>query len=208
MTSPCPQADVKSLLPDWTGRTVLVVAGGSSAGDIVPLVRGKYPTIVVNLAFRLVPEAEIMYAADSGFWAVYRDTRSFRGLKLAPDVRACQYDPEIQVVTIPKVDGKPVNDMIREPAGTIGHGGGNGGFQAVNLAVQTGAKRVLLAGIDYCGPHWHEDHSPALRNPTAQQMDIWRDRFDAQAETLQDWGIEVINLSKVSKLRAYPYEQA
>jgi hypothetical protein len=166
--------------------------------------------VVVNLAHRLLPSADVLYAADSGFWRVYRDAQKFAGLKLAPaDQRVGLFCPSVVDVDIPKDHrGTRLCKLQRGPVGTIGCGGGNSAFQAVNLAVQFGAARILLAGIDYCGAHWHADHPAGLRNPTSNQFKIWRTELDAAAPTLREWGVDVVNLSDSSTLRAYRYESA
>ena len=196
------------IFPDWTGKTCAVVAGGSSAEHLASVLRGRCKIIVVNLAFRLIPDADILYAADSGFWLHYRDAHKFQGLKLSADRVATQHCSAAFHVDIPKVQGRRVQDFIREPVGRIGDGGGNGGAQAVNLAVQTNASTILLAGLDYQGPHWHPDHGRGLRNPSPQQFLRWRKCLDAQAFRLREWGVRVINLSNKSTLRAYPHDEA
>jgi hypothetical protein len=193
--------------PDWSGETVAVVAGGSSAAVLTPQLAGRCRIIVVNLAFRLLPDADVLYAADSGFWHWYRDACRFAGLKLAPcDQHVDRYCPKVVPVTIARDRlERRVDRLVKGPVGTIGCGGGNGAFQAINLAAQFGAARILLAGVDYCGRHWHEDHPPQLRNPSERQLRQWREILDGEASTLQAWGVEVINLSPVSALRAYRY---
>ncbi len=191
--------------PDWSGETVAVIAGGASAAVLAPQLAGRCRIIVVNLAFRLLPDADALYAADSGFWYWYKDSHRFRGRKFAPDdQRADRYCPGVTGVQIARDRlERRVDRLVREPVGTIGCGGGNGAFQAVNLAAQWGAARILLAGVDYCGRHWHDDHPPQLRNPSEQQLRRWREIFDGEAETLRAWQVEVINLSATSALRAY-----
>ena len=189
--------------PNWRGETVAVVAAGSSAQHIAPKLAGRCRIIVINLSFRLMPAADVLYAADSGFWRVYRDAHKFAGVKLAP---ADQRVPGVTEIIIPKDKmGRRVDNMLRAPIGTVGCGGGNGAFQAVNLAAQLEPARILLVGIDYCGEHWHGAHPPALHNPTPHQFRRWRELLDGEAETLRSWGIEVINLSDVSTLRAFPH---
>lgn len=196
--------------PDWSGETVAVVAGGRSAGVLAPALAGRCRIIVVNLAFRLLPGADALYAADSGFWHWYRDAHKFKGRKYAPDdQRADRYCPGIIGIKIPRDhQGRRIDNLVRKPTGSIGCGGGNGGFQAINLAAQFGAVRILLAGLDYCGSHWHEDHPPQLHNPSDHQLKRWREILDGEAATLRSWGVEVINLSETSALRAYPHAQA
>jgi hypothetical protein len=179
------------------------VAAGASARDIASKLAGRCKIIVVNLSFRLLPDADVLYAADSGFWRTYRDAYKFVGIKLAP---ADQRVPGVTEINIPRDKlGRRVDRMLREPVGTVGCGGGNGAFQAVNLAAQLQPARILLAGIDYCGEHWHGPHPRSLHNPTVQQFARWRQMLDGEAETLHSWGIEVINLSRISTLRAFPH---
>lgn len=92
--------------------------------------------------------------------------------------------------------------MVREPFGTIG-GGGNGGFQSVNLAVQLGAKKIILLGFDMHGTHFHGDHSGGLRNPGEALFKTWRDCFDRAAPVLKSWGVDVINATPGSALECF-----
>ena len=91
--------------------------------------------------------------------------------------------------------------------GSVGFGG-NSGFHAVNLALQWGARRIVLVGFDYSlakGVHWHGRHGGKLNNPTELVVRKWRQRLDAAAPTLARLGIEVFNTSATSALTAYPY---
>lgn len=194
--------------PDWENKTVVVIAAGSSAADVIDDIR-HLPCIVVNRSFELKPDADILYAADSGFWTVYKHARTFKGLKVCPMPQAKQIVPDILTVEIKRAkDGQSVHEMQKGPFGTIGHGG-NSGFQAVNLAVQCGVSRILLAGFDYCGGHWHEDHSIRLRNPTENNLKLWAQRLDSQSEILkQRFNVDVVNLSERTALKNYRYEKS
>lgn len=191
------------IYPDWNGETVAVIGAGPSAADLAPHLRGRCRIIAINLSYRLVPDADVLYAADSAFWQHYHDARSFAGLKLSPDERSRLYCASVLPVIIPRDCGVRHERMIREPIGHIGTGAGNSGFQAVNLAVQFGAARVLLAGLDYAGRHWHEDHPFTLRNPSEQQFKHWRKALDDAAPTLEQWGVDVVNLSSTSTLKGF-----
>lgn len=194
-----------NIFPDWTGETVAVVGSGASAAELVPLIRGRCRMLVTNLTFRLAPDADILYAADAGFWQIYRDAHGFRGMKVAADDRARLYCSSVLSVIIPKRNGRRIDDLVLDLPGHVGHGSGNSGFQLFNIAISTGAKRILLAGLDYGGSHWHPDHPPALHNPSERQLKQWRERFDKQAGVVHDLGIEVFNLSKRSTLKAYKH---
>lgn len=97
------------------------------------------------------------------------------------------------------------DEMRLDKFGHIGWGG-NSGFQALNLAVQFGAKRVVLVGYDMhleAGIHWHGKHGGRLSNPTKGNARSWRARLDAVAETLARAGVEVLNASPISALQNY-----
>lgn len=85
--------------------------------------------------------------------------------------------------------------------------GGNSGFQAVNLAVQFGATKIVLVGFDYridLGIHWHGRYPPGLNNPNQTSVARWRERLDSQAKRLADLGVTVLNASEDSALSAFP----
>jgi hypothetical protein len=160
--------------------------------------------IAINRSIELVPWADVLYAADAGFWRHYANARAFTGWRFCADKHARYMDAGIYPVTIARDKrGMRVNEMIKGPIGTVG-AGGNSGFQAVNLAVQFGASRILLC-LDYRGKHWHPDHPTSLRNPDAAQLRNWANFLDGQAATLRAWGVEVVNVAKNSALRAFPY---
>ncbi|WP_090229681.1 hypothetical protein [Filomicrobium insigne] len=90
-----------------------------------------------------------------------------------------------------------------QPA-TLGWGG-NSGFHALNLAVQFGAKRVVLVGYDMRidrGVHWHGRHI-RMGNPTESAIRRWRQCLDAVAPRLASLGVDVLNASPISALTAY-----
>lgn len=98
------------------------------------------------------------------------------------------------------------NRIVPGPVGLIGDSR-NSGFQALNLAVQFGARRILLVGFDMTvsgGSHWHGDHGSGLTNPDDAKVNGWRATLDAAANDLSAMRVSVVNCSAVSALRAYP----
>lgn len=95
-------------------------------------------------------------------------------------------------------------------AGRIGAGSrysvGNSGFHALNLAVQFGARRIVLVGFDMRldhGVHWHGRHPPGMNNPSDGMMAHWRRALDKAPATLARLGVEVVNASGISALTAF-----
>lgn len=98
------------------------------------------------------------------------------------------------------------DEVLRDEPGVIGDGG-NSGFQAINLAVQFGASKIILVGFDMridAGIHWHGRHGRGLNNPTELNVTKWRRVLDAVAPQIASLGVRVINCSPVSALAAYP----
>jgi hypothetical protein len=127
----------------------------------------------------------------------------FGGLKISQDRVACDQFKDIRKVT---VDTRG-NHLLLDTPGQIGSGG-NGGFQALNLAVQFGASPILLVGFDMridLGEHWHPRHYPPLSNPHPNDnLPRWRAALDGADGVLNSLGVKVANCSAVSLLKAYP----
>lgn len=189
--------------PDWSGQTGIVVASGPSAKD-APLdaVRGRAKIIAVNNSYQLAPWADALYGCDARWWDSHKGVPSFGGLKISRDVSARNQYPSVRLVRA--LHGQ--NVILTEKRGYIGWGG-NGGFHALNLAVQFGCKRIVLVGFDMtlsAGDHWHGSHGGRLNDPRAQQVEAWRQVLDDNADRLASLGVEVLNASPVSALTKYP----
>jgi len=95
--------------------------------------------------------------------------------------------------------------LFAEP-GVIGSGG-NSGFQAINIAAQFGAGRLLLLGFDMHaanGMHWYGMNTgPNMRNPTDHNYVRWRKALSDQASVLAGMGFDVINTSMDSALECF-----
>ncbi len=101
---------------------------------------------------------------------------------------------------------RKVDQLLVDQPGVIGWGA-NSGFQALNLAVQLGARRILLCGFDCSlekGTHWHGRHPSPLDNPRQASVDRWGAALDAQAPFVESLGIPVINCASHSRLAAFP----
>ncbi len=188
--------------PNWTGETVVIVASGPSAKD-VPLeqAKGKARFIAINTSWQLCPWADVLYACDFTWWKHAKGCLEFAGLKISVDAAAKEY-PDVHVIECRKPDDR----IFLEPKGTVGWGG-NGGFQALNLAVQFGCKKIVLVGYDMTvryGPHWHGKHPGAMHNPSSGNAERWRRAIDNAAGSISAVGVEVVNCSSVSALRNYP----
>lgn len=183
--------------PDWRGQVAVVVASGPTAAE-VPLekARGRARLIVVNESWRLAPWADILYACDAKWWQhCWPD--GFAGMKVAYELPIGRYG-------ITSVDVRRDCHRIEMAPGILGDGGSSG-FQALNLAVQLGARRVILVGYDMRADfavHWHGRYEN-LTNPGLRQFSIWKSAMDGVARELEVLGVEVLNASPISALMAY-----
>lgn len=190
--------------PDWTGQVAVVVASGQSASQVgLEQTRGRCRVVVVNSSFRLAPWADVLYAADRQWWEHnHGDVLGFSGLKItARESIGKKFN--IKIVNVKTISEAEAHCFHLEPKGTIGHSG-NSGFQALNLPLQFGSRKIVLVGFDLFGEHWHDKHIEPLRNPRPGAMELWRERLDAQATRLKAMGVEMLNASDQSALTAYP----
>ncbi len=165
-------------------------------------------SIAVNTAYQLAPWADLLYAADGVWWRHHGGAPTFAGQRVTVDKgAAAEFGLCLATIgTPPQMDRPRAGRMLFDRFGVLGDGG-NSGFQAVNLAAQAGARRIILLGFDMtlaAGVHWHGRHPAGLNNPTAQNLARWRRHMDDAAPTLAALGIEVINASTSSALTAYP----
>jgi hypothetical protein len=146
----------------------------------------------------------VLYACDGAWWKIRKGVPEFSGLKITQDQQAIKAYPELRKIG---VRGQTDRLVAHEP-GIVACGSrkgyGHSGFQALNLAVQFGAARIILVGYDMQGEHWHGRHPSGLNNPGALHFSEWRRGLDAAAPTLTALGIEVLNASRESALTQYP----
>lgn len=190
--------------PNWEGETAVVVGTGPSANDVsLEPYKGRARFFVIKSTWRLAPWADVLYGLDRGWWIANQGCPKFKGLKFSPSPSACK------VYALQYVKLKPQAQILTETKGVIGcglaHGGGHSGFQAINLAVQFGAKRILLVGFDMTlanGEHWTNDRGVARADHG--RTESWRKAMDLCAPQFKSLGVEVVNCTMKSALMQYP----
>lgn len=128
---------------------------------------------------------------------------AFTGIKVTQDARAAVDFADLHKVEL----RKGVDRLLTDRPGQLGDGG-NSGFQAINLAAQFGARRIVLVGFDLRrdrGLHWHGRHPAGLNNPSERNLVRWRLVIDRAAAELAAIGVDVVNASPVSMLNAFPF---
>lgn len=181
----------------WPGSTIVVLASGPSlTPQDVAYCRGRAKVIAVKDAIRLAPWADVLYGcgADPGdWWKRHGDSlKDFSGLRYTLDSNASRW------ATVLRNTG-PVG-LELDPSGV--RTGKNSGYQAVNVAVHLGARRIVLLGFDlegnthFCGPHPDSYSRPNYRE--------FAELFDTLVAPLQTLGVEVFNASRSTTLTAFP----
>jgi hypothetical protein len=187
--------------PDWSGQTAVIVASGPSASYVETLAalrmeglrlpEARARCVAINESHRLAPWADVLYAADYFWWLKHKGVPGFNGLKVSVSPEAAERFPGLKHIELDRIVAA----------------GRNSGAQALLLAAQLGATRILLVGYDMTlerGVHWHGAHGGGSQNPTKGSIARWREALDGAAPGFAAAGIEVLNCSPVSALTAYP----
>ena len=188
---------------DWLpaiDRCIIVASGPGAIMDPVRRQHDFWPTIAINESWRLVPWAMALYACDGDWWRHADGAPDFRGLKITQDGTVAREYPGLKVV-----EAKRTDDLIVGLPGVIGTGH-NSAFQALNLAVNMGAKTIALVGVDLGsdrGSHWHGDHPAPMRNADDHAFARMRAAFERAAPKLDEIGVKVWNCSPVSTLDCF-----
>lgn len=199
----------------WDGQTAAILAGGPSLTqrDVDAVKRAVHVRcITVNDSYRLAPWADLAYFCDLRWWSWHHERPAWR------DLLARAAAGETIVATLENLEllerhpfirclRNVGRDGIETTPGAIKNGG-NGGYQALNIAVQLGARRVLLLGFDMRRvanrSHWHDGH-PVVA-PETVYRDLMIPSYTNAAPELARLGVEVVNCTPGSALTAFPFQ--
>lgn len=191
----------------WVGETVIVMATGPSFRR--PEAIGDCKVIAVNDAYKLFPEADILYACDERWWEVniaqVRET--CKAERWSSHSSRKNHDDKIRaskLFDLWLVGAQHASSFCLD--GSTIHYGGNSGFQAINLALLFGAKRVLMLGFDMMldenkNVHYFGNHPAPLH--TNHNFWEWIGIMNEAAARLPS-DIEIINCSERTALTCFP----
>ncbi len=128
------------------------------------------------------------------WWDWHEGVPSFKARKITQDKAASdKYGIEyIESVNNPMLSTDP--DVI--------HQGSNSGYQAINLAYNHGATRIILLGYDMMlgnKAHWFGDHPNKVRSSYPAFIRFYSD-MAPQAKQL---GLEIINCTRKTALHCF-----
>lgn len=191
--------------PDWRGKACAIVACGPSvdAGDLAQL-KDKIKVIAIKeAAVNVCPWADVVYGCDWPWWHYRKGLPQFNGIKIGWDGRIFSTFKDVKRVTI---EHRQLDSILVKQPLFLGSGG-NSGFQALNLAVQFGANKILLAGFDMKigqPPHYYgRNRWDRATNPAASNFKRWSRSFSQSASLLESMGIDVVNVSQGSALECF-----
>jgi len=188
----CPVTASSSPIP--TSKTVVIAGTGPSLTvEDLNACRDVVPVIVINSAWELAPWADVLYAADFGWWTTYKPT--FTGIRLA-----CKnQNSAIYGATVLKSLG--YLGWSDDPDAV--YDGGHSGYQAIQVAAtRLGAKRILLLGYDV--KMSADGRRNCYDNRKTKPFFRWLDTYATLAHAAQVRGIEIVNCSRDTALTAFP----
>jgi len=191
--------------PDWRDKYVAVIASGPSTTKAdVEMLRGRLPVVVIKKNVELAPWADMVYGCDAPWWRHAHGLPEFKGIKLTASRATVDKYPGFHCVDV-KI---AADELLLANPGVIGSGG-NSGFQAINILAQIGVRGILLLGFDMntqSKVHWYgrNDWTNA-NNPGLHNFKRWQVAFNNAAKQFEACRIEVINASRLTTLKCFPY---
>jgi len=188
--------------PIFRGKTVAILAGGSGMSMRVAdeVCAADIPAIAINNSYLLAPWADILVANDAGWWGAHPEALKFAGIKFCAQTGCCPH-PEVMEL---KNTGQRHDECGYDPDPAHIRTGSNSGYTAVHIAMQAGARRILLCGMNMGGDNWHPPHEKPLRVTRQQTYANWIRRFATLVQPAAERGIEIINCTTGSALKCFP----
>ena len=157
-------------------------------------------------AYRIAWSADVLYFCDDRWWE-WHHGKFDKWPGLIVRLHAAKHDFQDPRIKVLRRIGK---EGMAPPAIRDGicHGQ-DSGYQAINVAVLLGARRIVLLGYDMDAPlvngkpklHWWGDH-PGGTSPSVFQSML--KSYPSLAAELKTRGIEVVNCNPASKLAVFP----
>lgn len=189
----------------WIGKRVIVAASGPSLSkEMATLCNGEL-VIAVNDAYKLFPNADVLYACDLSWWEINKFVPDFSGERwtshsISPK-NSKQNLSNSELFHI--ISGRNAPGFSRDQS--VIHYGNNSGFQAVNLAILFGAEEIILIGFDMRPVdgknHFFGEHKSPLRGN--HSFNMWIHHFNEAAKTVPK-NIRIVNSTPNSALKCFP----
>lgn len=165
----------------------------------------KHHIIAVNMSFQLGDWVDCVFFGDHGFWKrKHIELLAFQGLRVTCRSEELIRDDRVKFL---QMNPRKKQGITFNPPGVISWNFNSGGA-AINLAVQFGAKRIILLGFDMNldannNQHWHKEYTSPLSS-VKDSMHQHLKGFPVMAEDIKGTGIEIINCSPNSAIQCFP----
>lgn len=196
----------------WIGGTVLCIAGGPSLTqeDCYYAARFVDGIIGINDAYRMYPQADILYGCDYKWWKWHYEPASAAWPGAVKVTGQAQTLSEFADVKLVRVVHNAGWSLVQNTV----HAGGHGGYHAINIAILAGAKRIVLLGYDMQpasaelaqrtgipmgAAHWFGSHP----DKTRQDFAGWLSAFQGTDAAAKRLGVEIINATRETALTEF-----
>jgi hypothetical protein len=183
-------------------RRAIIASGPSAKQAGVGALKGRLPVLAIKKCVELAPFADVVYGCDGPWWRHERGLPKFSGLKLCYDVQACD-EFGLRRVHIPDKQSNRLRSARPAPSAP----------PAIPASRRSTSRRSSAppdpAGRLRCPwPRRRTLVRPQQlefrRQPDRRQLPPLARRFRGAADDLAARGIEVINASPLSDLKAFP----
>lgn len=157
----------------------------------------KEHIIGVNIAYKFGGWVDMVFFGDSGFWKTHKyELTKYPGIKvsISPDASA------VKVL----LKARERYGLTSEPNKLVWNG--NSGAAAINLAVHTGVKQIILLGFDMTlgekgNQHWHKEYIPQKDPQAAFNKHLAC--FPRVADNAKKMGVEILNANPDSAIKEF-----
>jgi len=181
----------------WAGQTAVIIGGGPSLCTeqvrrvAIARLENRCRVICVNDSVYLAWWGDWLHAHDAQWWCWHAQrVQHFRGIKTTVSEQV----PAAWITGALRWTGRTGFDT--DPSCCRGD---TSGAQAIHIAVQAGAKKILLLGFDATQDHWFGSHQDGINNDLSSSA---RD-FETLLPTLRERSVDVINCSPDSKIECF-----
>lgn len=205
-------------------ETVVVAATGPSFSEAQATIieeaqrAQRCRVLAVNDAYRRLPHADVLYAADARWWDLHLPTlrrqgfagelwsqcdRSMPGFVPRPHPRTGKVGPG-KLEGVQFINSKEALGLSTAPG--VVHGGRSSGHMAINLAFHFGGRRIVLVGFDNMNTggltHFFGDHPKTMQTETPFER-MAKQLFPALASDLSMEGVDVVNATTQTALTCF-----
>lgn len=204
----------------WEGLTVAIICTGPSLckRDLDIVQASGIHCIAVNDAYLVAPWSDVLYAADDSWWKWQAEGRNkvwpWSQFTAEQVKRACaEFKGQKVTIQHPTVYGgqdvlvlqNDGDDGLSERPDAV-RTGKNSGYQAINIAVLAGAKKILLLGMDMRfvngKSHAHNGH-PVKHGESSYRK--YAQSFRTMQTPIAKLGVSVINCTAGSLIQCFPF---